>query len=498
MKSKILHRLILYFVTSFIVFALIIGIVFSVLFSQHNTDVYKAELEKRAVNIASILSGFFAGGGQTNTMTGHSGMTSHGMGMMSGYGAFLRFTEDIAMSDVWIVDRDLAQITFGHGHMGLTFEDLPEGAEKVILETFGGKTSFSESFSEYLDAPSLSVAAPITVDGHVTGAVLLHSQISDIRETTGGGLVILIVSMIAAVILSVFVAIALSSRFTKPLGKMKDAALRISGGDYSVTTGVKQSDEIGELAAVMDIMAGKLAAVSQESANLEKLRQDFTANISHELRTPVTVIRGSLEALCEGVVTGRDKVSEYHHQMLEECMYLDRLVSDLLDLARLQNPGFVIEKQVIDLKGVATDAMRAMTRIAEPKGVKLIFDCAHECCLTIGDDGRLRQMLVIILDNAIKFSSAGMRVYTILSQDEDTLKLTIKDEGAGILPGDMPYLFERFYKQRSEQNKTGTGLGLAIAKQIADRHGASVEVTSAQNEGAAFCFTFQATQVSQK
>lgn len=379
-----------------------------------------------------------------------------------------------------------------HGQMCMNYKDFPEGAERVILEALEGKTAFSESFSAFLQAPTITVATPVAYrDGSVVGAVLLHRQISEINKLSGNVLLILVSSMAAAVLISIFVAGGLSSRFTKPLGKMKTAALRISGGDYAAKTGVSQADEIGELATVLDDMAVKLEAASRESEKLEGLRRDFIANISHELRTPVTVIRGSLNALCDGVVTEPAKVEEYHRQMLSESAYLERLVSDLLDLARLQNPDFGVEMREVDLKEIAEDATRGMRRIAERKNVRLHLVADESSYNTVGDYGRLRQMLVIILDNAVKFSPDGEVVDVNLSGADNAIRIIIRDKGCGIPDDNLPRIFERFYKQRDEENKDGTGLGLAIAKQIADRHGVFIQVASCMGEGTQFTFTFQ-------
>ncbi|MDR2939237.1 MAG: HAMP domain-containing histidine kinase [Clostridiales bacterium] len=485
LKNKILYRLIFYFVTSFIVFAAVIGIIFTVLFSTYNMDGHKNELERRARSIAETLSGYFEPRKQGGSNMGHG----NGMG---GYGAYLRFIEGIAMSDIWIVDNSLEQITFGHGQSNINLKDLPEGADQTVMRAFAGETSVSENFSVFLETPTITAATPITLsDGTVAGAVLLHSQVSDVYKVTSGGIVTLIISMAAAVFISVYVAFLLSSHFTKPLAKMKAAALKVGKGDYSVSTGVKQSDEIGELALVIDNMAKKLALSSEESVKLENLRRDFIANISHELRTPVTVIRGSLEALCDGVVTDSKKVTEYHQQMFSESLYLERLVSDLLDLARLQNPDFKIEAQDVDFKSIIEDVIRSMKRIADSKNIVLEFACAGEIFIINGDYARLRQMLIVILDNAVKFSPEGESVYITLVKTETEVKLAIRDKGCGVPPEDVPHIFDRFYKQRSEKNKTGTGLGLAIAKQIADRHGAIIEVVSGKGKGSAFVVTFK-------
>jgi len=299
---------------------------------------------------------------------------------------------------------------------------------------------------------------------------------------------LLLHSMGAAVIVSIFVAVLLSAHFTKPLSKMKMAALKISSGNFNARTGVKQSDEIGELANILDNMAGKLAFTFKEREKLDKLRQDFVANISHELRTPITVMRGSLEALLDGVVSDTDKVLEYHTQMFGECKYLERLVSDLLDLSKLQNTDFAIDSQTINLQDLVDDVARTMARISQQKDICLTFIHKGDPLNFIGDYGRLRQMLIIVVDNAIKFSPYGGNVEIHLLRNENTAHIHIRDNGSGIHPNDLEHIFERFYKQRTEQNKIGTGLGLAIAKQIASRHSITINAGNHPSGGAEFTF----------
>ena len=484
MKNKIRLRLLLYFSGSLLVFSLVIGLVFSMLFSRHNMEVHKAELENRAQHIARSLAGFWSGGTQQGQ---GRGMAGQGMG----YGAYLRYLDDIAMTDIWLVDRNQEQITRGHGQASLAYSDLPSGGEDVIAAAMEGRTTFSESFGSFLGTPSITVAAPITLSsGEIAGAVLLHEHIENIRGATESGLAILLLSMTVAIILSFFIAGALAGRFTKPLGKMKAAAMKISGGDYCARTDVAQNDEIGALALALDDMAAKLDAASKESEKLEKLRRDFVANISHELRTPVTVIRGSLEALRDGVVSEPGMVEDYHRQMLSESVYLERLVSDLLDLARLQNPDFAMEMSEVDLKEVAEDAVRSIRRVAAQKNAEVRLSIVGDGFAVFGDYGRLRQMLLVLLDNAVKFSPDGGAVLVSLSANEGTILLSVCDEGPGIAAEDLPYIFERFYKQRSEENKNGTGLGLAIAKQIADRHGVTLKARNRQNHnGCEFSLT---------
>lgn len=468
MRNKIAFKLTLYFSATLILFSIIIGGIFMTLFKNHTMEVHKNDLEKRAVTISATLSGLMRG-------------------KQGGYGAYLRFLSDIAMTDVWIVDENLELITMGQMAMPqYNYADLPQDAETVVKEAFKGNTTFSEGFSKLLNTPTLTVGTPIKSGERVVGTLLLHSPVEGMKEAIAQGFETLAISMAIALVLSILLSIVFAVTFTKPLKKMKNSAIQLAGGDYSSKTGVLQKDEIGELAAAIDVLSEKLDLASHESEQLLKLRRDFIANISHELRTPVTVIRGSLEALCDEVVTDPEQIKDYHRQMLNESLFLQRLVNDLLDLSRLQNTDFKIEMQEWSLCDVLNDVVRSVRHLAQQKNIEIKYEQNMQMCTVFGDYGRLRQMFLIILDNAIKFSPQGDTV-TVAIKDKT---VAIKDNGIGIPKEDLPYIFDRFYKVKSDENKNGTGLGLSIAKQIADRHGVNILVNSKQNEGTEFIFQF--------
>ncbi len=473
--SKIAIRLSLNFGAALLIFSIIIGGVFILLFRNHTLDIHKAELKNKAQNIAETFSSYM----------------DRGMGM--GYGAYLRIIGDIAGTDVWIVDKKHNLLTNGrrHGMMSeaaLGYSDLPQNAEQIIAEVFTDKTVFSEDFSGLMSELTLTVGVPIKNGfGGVVGVALLHSPVHGINDAISQGITILALSILAALFISSLLSIIFSYSFTKPLSKMKNTALKLASGDYTAKNEIYNNDEIGQLAGAIDILADRLDTASKQSAQLEQMRRDFVANVSHELKTPVTVMRGSLEALVDGVVTDPDMVSEYYEQMLKEAKYLQRLVGDLLDLTRLQNSDFIIEKSEISICECLGDVVRSVAKLAEKKGVSIKVTKSGNMCKLSGDYGRIRQMLLIVLDNAIKFSPEGKAVEIALNEKT----LSIKDYGCGIANEHLPYIFERFYTSRSEQNKTGTGLGLAIAKQIADRHGIGLLVQSASGEGATFLFTFE-------
>ena len=163
---------------------------------------------------------------------------------------------------------------------------------------------------------------------------------------------------------------------------------------------------------------------------------------------------------------------------------MERLVNDLLELSRLQNTDFRIKMQELNICDVLKDSVRSASNLARQKNINIEFSLDRDVFITNGDYGRLRQMFLTIIDNAIKFSYENKSIYITLKDN----RIIIKDEGIGILKEDLPYIFDRYYSVKSDENKTGTGLGLTIAKQIALRHNIELFAESRLNEGTGFVF----------
>lgn len=467
MKTKMVWKLTACFAAVLLLFTAVLGAVFVTMFRQHTISINRAAMEEKAVSIAGTLASFETGGG-----------TGMGRGGMGGYGAYLRFLNELAMADVWIVDENLDLLTPGHGQAA-AYAALPENAEQIVNRVFQGELTYGEEFSGLLDTPTLTVGAPIhSAGGKVTGAVLLHSPASGVDEAVLQGLSALAVGVVAALVFAGLAAFWLSFRFTAPLLRMKAASLRLADGDYDARTGVMQGDEIGQLAQTIDFLSGRLAQAEQERAALDQLKQDFVANVSHELRTPVAVLRGSVEVLRDGTVSRPEEVADYYEQMLAESRHLERLVNDLLDLSRLQDAQFQLDMGEVNLCDVVRDAARAVRRSAQEKEIELVVQCPEEECVVTGDDGRIRQLLLILLDNAVKFSPHCNTVGLSLRHTTDGYLLAVKNCGEPVSPEDLPHLFDRFFKARKTGNPSGTGLGLSIAKQIADRHRATLHAES--------------------
>ncbi len=504
MKNKIAIKLTLYFSCVLLLFALIIGGVFYQFFKQHTIEIKEKEMRVRANKIAAEI-----GDNMDNL--------ERRFGTKISKSRFVTLLDRVSPEIVWVVDSDrnlsmnMEDLRSGelrrhrphHDNMMPrmfksrvdeekpsvrpapknsrdAYRQLPKHIKDKVEKCFEGKGFVLEEYNDMLDGVMLTVGEPVrNKNGQIKAVLLLHSPVEGLQAAVWNGLRILLISLVVALALGVLISVLLSWKFTEPLNKMKNIAERLAERDYKARSNIKQNDEIGELAKTLDLLAERLQLADEESQKLEKLRREFIANISHELRTPVTVIRGSLEAIRDGVVTEKEDVEEFHEQMYNESIFLQRLINDLLDLSRLQNTDFPIEKDKLNLCDVIKDAVRGSRRMSIEKHLEIKADLDKELYLIDGDYGRLRQMLMIFLHNSIKFSPEGSSIEVQLRGN----KLYVIDHGCGMPADDVEHAFERFYKARNEHNKSGSGLGLAISKQIALRHDMQVSLTSTVGEG---------------
>nr|WP_231724670.1 HAMP domain-containing sensor histidine kinase [Leptotrichia sp. oral taxon 847] len=402
----------------------------------------------------------------------------------------MKMIENIAMAEVWILDAKTRNIVQGEKNQSISYFKLPPNAEDTIKKALDGKVTTTENFNDYLSENSITVAVPIKNGTKIEGVVLLHSPIKYLSLSLKSGTYTLVLSIVIALFLASIAAIWLSASFTDPLNKIKNTTLELAKGNYEIKTDVKQSDEIGELAKSIDILALELDKSLKERKRFERMRQDFIANVSHELRTPITVIRGSIEAICDGIITDPAQLYEYNHQILADSIHMQGLINDLIDLTKLQNLDFSIREERISLNDIINDVVRSMKQISAKKNIKINFEMENpkENYLFRGDYQRIRQMIIIVVDNAIKFSKENQKIDILLKTVGNKYELKIVDTGKGINSENIGEIFNRYHKSDCEENKNGMGLGLAIAKEIAQRHNILINVESEPNVKTIFTF----------
>ena len=249
---------------------------------------------------------------------------------------------------------------------------------------------------------------------------------------------------------------------------------------------VPVTDDVGECTGVVGLFKDVT-----DLERLEKTRRDYVANVSHELRTPLTAVRGLLEPLSDGMITDEETRQRYYRIMLREVVRLSRLITDMLELSRLQSGTEHMELHAVNLTELLQDTRQNYANEAAQRGISLKLDL-DEVPFAMTDEDRVEQLLVILIDNAMRYTPEGGSI--TLSATETTgerILVTVSDTGCGIAPEDLPHVFERFFKTDRSRKEGGTGLGLSIAKQIIDKLGENIYVESNPGTGTSFHFTLK-------
>ena len=227
---------------------------------------------------------------------------------------------------------------------------------------------------------------------------------------------------------------------------------------------------------------------------LEQTRRDYVANVSHELRTPLTAMRALIDPLRDGLIKTEEQRQMTYDVVLRETMRLTRLVSDMLELSRLQSGKASLTKSVF-CPGPLLELIReTYSAYAEDYQQTFIYDVPDVLPDVLGNPDRTQQVLIALLDNAFKYSNEGGTVTLSVSVTGDVIRVTVRDTGIGISPEDLPHVFDRFYKADKSHGGKGTGLGLAIAYEIMKQLGEDMKVESIQGLGSAFTFTLHTAQ----
>lgn len=275
----------------------------------------------------------------------------------------------------------------------------------------------------------------------------------------------------------------ISERITSPLKYMSRAAKSFAQGRFDVRVPVAGYDEISELAVAFNTMAASLA-------NSDELRRSFLANVSHDLRTPMTTISGFIDGIIDGTIPP-EKHEYYLDIIRNEVRRLSRLVSSLLDITRIQAGERKFTKSAFDICEMARVILISFEQKIEEKKLDVEFVCDSDKMLAWADRDAVYQILYNICDNAVKFSAQGAKYRITISEKAKKLHISVYNEGQGIKEEDLPYVFDRFYKSDKSRglDKTGVGLGMYIAKTIIDAHEETISVKSEYGKFCEFTFT---------
>jgi signal transduction histidine kinase len=333
---------------------------------------------------------------------------------------------------------------------------------------------------------TMYVAVSISVDGQVVGAVYLSQSMSDLLAVIYDLRWRLVISAGVAAVVASTAGLLLSRALTRPIQQLTLAADEVARGDLERQVPVRSADEIGRLGQAFNHMIAQLRAT-------ERMRTDFVSNVSHELRTPLTAVKGLVETLRDGAVDDRQVRDRFLATIEDETDRLIRLVNDLLVLSKADSQALKLKQEPLDVRDLVERSVHKLAPQVEEKGILVEVSASEEPQWVLADADRIEQVLVNLLDNAIKYSPEGGRI-TVAIDDGGApglVSVAVRDEGVGIPVGDLPRVFERFYRVDRARSRDGggSGLGLSIAKAIVEAHGGEITLRSEEGQGTTVYFT---------
>ena len=387
----------------------------------------------------------------------------------------------IAVVDRWGNVMDNIQTAYSEDPAfveSLSGEEITEALRKVLQ---GESIRIRSSEGQ---APTFTVGVPFEQNGYVRGAVFIQTRAQEIESGLDRILLTVILLTLGVLVLSGIAVFLFVRSALRPLRKMTEAAGNIAEGDFSVRVDEKRGGrELKEVSRAFNTMTQKLEGV-------EEGRREFVSNVSHELRSPITSIRGFAEGMADGVIPAEEH-PKYLRLVADESKRLSGLVNDLLALSRLERDDAKPEMSVFDINEMLRRAIiRRMTDLEEKK-IEIACEPETDPCYVRADRDRIEQVVINLLDNAIKFTGDDGKITLSSRVRGEKAEVTVRDNGIGVAEEDREKIFDRFFTaDRAHTSGKGTGLGLSICRRIMEMHGQSLRLLDT-DVGAAFRFTLE-------
>ena len=348
-----------------------------------------------------------------------------------------------------------------------------------------GKHDILWDFYGLFSEPALSVFSPISNSFEIKGYVVINIPESAIVERVYDTFNTNYLTLAIVLILSSAFLVLYFFQVHRPIKEITRATNEYSKGNLSYHVKPMHNDEIGRLGMSLDYMASQL----NES---DKFQQKFLSNISHDFRSPLTSIKGYLEAIQDGTIPP-EMLDKYIGIMLFETERLTKLTSNILTLNELDPKSVRLDISTFDLNSIIRHTVETFEGTCKKKGIKFNITYANSVQNVKADKGRIQQVIYNLIDNAIKFSKENSYIYITVKEKGEKAQISIKDTGCGIAKEDIDKIWDRFYKSDSSRgrDKKGSGLGLSITKEVIQAHGENIDVVSTVGVGTEFIFTLE-------
>ncbi|MDR2546831.1 MAG: GHKL domain-containing protein [Lachnospiraceae bacterium] len=380
---------------------------------------------------------------------------------------------------IWIINPSGLMILDSRAPLDLESETIVAGFDPMVMaDSYYIIGSFFDSF----DSPHISVLAPIVSNFRIYGYVAIHYPMSSIAHSVETLLNISYLTLIILLLLSLIILIFFTAMVYLPLRKITYATEQYAHGNMHYELHIDSEDEIGYLAASLSYMASEIARAGDD-------QKKFVANVSHDFRSPLTSIRGYLEAMQDGTIPP-DLHGRYIDILTNETDRLIKLTNSLLTLNNLNMKGMFLDKEVFDINQAIRDTAVSFEGTCRKKKITIVL-ILTDGVVVKADKDKIEQVLYNLLDNAIKFSHRDSQIAIETTERHSKVFISVKDNGVGIPKSEQKLVFDRFFKSDSSRgrDRRGTGLGLAIVKEIINSHNEHINVISTEGEGTEFVFS---------
>lgn len=346
----------------------------------------------------------------------------------------------------------------------------------------GNKSYMIGQFFDMFSSETLSVLAPITGNFNTYGYVVLHMPMTQVQQGQNEILNIVYLTALVIFLLSLVILLVFTLTVYFPLKRITAGAMEYAAGNLDYTIQVHTNDEMGYLANTLNYM-------SDELNKMEDYQKSFIANVSHDFRSPLTSIKGYLEAILDGTIPP-ELYDKYLNIVIAETERLNKLTQSMLAISSMDSKGF-LSRSNFDINRVIKDTAATFEGTCNAKNIVLDLTLTNDTQMVYADLGKIQQVLYNLIDNAIKFSHPNSVIYIQTYLKYERVFISVKDTGIGIPKDSIKKIWNRFYKTDLSRgkDKKGTGLGLAIVKDIIQAHGENIDVVSTEGVGTEFIFT---------
>lgn len=363
----------------------------------------------------------------------------------------------------------------------------------TVIEKFNpienGKNQYQiGTYHDYFDENVITVIAPVVQGFYTKGYILIHKPFQDVSAERDKLLFPIYLSIAVVYLFSFVILLGVQFFVYRPLRKITDAATQYASGNLTYEIPVHTTDEMGYLSASLNYMASQIQ-------DMEDYQKKFIANVSHDFRSPLTSIKGYVEAIADGTIPP-ELQGKYLNIISFETERLTDLTKDLLTLNEFDTKELLLDKTLFDIQDMIKKTAASFEGVCTSKKISIELLLLPDNSTVYADHSKIQQVLYNLLDNAIKFSENDSSIVVEVTRKTDKIFVSVKDSGIGIPKQELTKIWERFYKSDLSRgkDKKGTGLGLAIVKEIISAHDEHINVISTEGVGTEFIFSLSTKQ----